>query len=201
MKVSIWHMFWLAIADYYSLNFFILSIYKFMIIRLFLCLSMASLGSCSIFQQTLTFNYDEKTSMDLFLYQAIAKGLKRDKITTDLAKEVFAVDSYFIGKCNICKNVKKAFSEHTGYSKENKMRGQVVNLRNVKEKGEAGKFAMKEVVKAYLDQHFERSGLSEKQKEAILAELINESDKGLMLANGYSFCPSCRGTKGSCVID
>jgi hypothetical protein len=172
-----------------------------MIIRLLFFLSMASFTACSSIQKTATDEIDTKLSMDVFLQEAIVEGLKRDRITTDLAKEVVSVDRYFIGKCNICKNVKKAFSEHKGYANENKMRGQVEHLKKVKEQGETGKYAIKEAVKSYLDQHFERSKLSEKQKEAILAELINESDKGLVLASGYSFCPSCKGTKGSCAVN
>lgn len=172
-----------------------------MIIQFLLFLSLTTITS-SLEQK----NFDEdatevKLSMEFFLYDAIADGLNRDKITTDLAKEVIAMDSYFIGKCNICKTVKKAFNSHTGYSVDYEMTGQMVNLKKVKEGGETGKFAIKEAVKTYLDYHFEKSNLGEKQKEAILAELIEESDKGLSLAKGYSFCPSCKGTKGSCAIN
>ena len=140
-------------------------------------------------------------SMDTFLYNAISEGLKRDKITRELALEVAAKDQFFIGKCNICKGVRRAFMEHSGFTNEHEMIGQVENLKMVKSIGPVGKEEMISVVKTYLDQHIQDAKLSKSQKEALQKELMQESEKGSLLVTAYNFCPSCTGTEGSCKAD
>jgi len=171
-----------------------------MTIRLFLLLFTISLTACTISQNTPTYKANETVSMDTFLQDAITEGLKRDKITTDLALEVAAVDSFFVQKCNICKNVRKALKEHEGFSNESEMSGQVAYLKKVKGKGKPGKLAFQNVVKSYLDQHFENAGLTAKQKEAIQTKLKEEAKKGEMLVSVYNFCPSCTGAEGACKV-
>lgn len=169
-------------------------------IRFFIVLFMVYFTACTTPKSALTYKSDEVISMDVFLQDAITEGLKRDKITRGLALEVVALDAFFIGKCKICKNVKKAFNEHKGFNKEEEMKGQVIYLKEVKNMGDVGKNAIERAVKSYLDQHFEKAGLTSKQKEAIQKELMQESAKGLKLAGGYNFCPSCKGTEGACKI-
>lgn len=171
-----------------------------MTIRLLLFLFTICFTACTVPQNALTSKVNETVSMDIFIQEAIAEGLKRDEITTDLALEVAAVDRFFIGKCNICKNVLKAFKEHKGFSKESEMSGQVDNLKQVRNGGEAGKIAFRKVVRSYLEQHFEKAVLTAKQKDAIQVKLKEEAKKGKMLVTGYSFCPSCTGAEGACKV-
>jgi len=167
--------------------------------RFHLLLFTICFAACTVSQKALTYKSNETVSMDCFLQDAISEGLKRDKITTSLALEVASVDRFFIGECNICKNVLKAFQEHKGFSKESDMSGQVASLKQVKNEGEIGKRAMRKAVRAYLEQHFEKSGLTVNQKEAIQTKLKEEAEKGTMLEIGYSFCPSCSGAEGACM--
>ena len=171
-----------------------------MITRLLPLLLILSFTACTNNKQTTSCQSNQSITMDTFLYEAILEGLKQDKITTDLAQDVAKSDRFFIGKCNICKAVNRAFTNYQGFSNESQMKGQVVLLKAVIKQNEEGKHAMKTAVKSYLDQHFEKSNLTEKQKELIQKELINESDKGLLLA-GYSFCASCNGVQGACKIE
>ena len=171
-----------------------------MTIRLFLFLFTINFTACTVSQNAPTYKANETVSMDIFLQDAIAEGLKRDKITTDLALEVAAVDRFFVEKCNICKNVRKALKEHKGFSKESEMSGQVAYLKQVKGEGNPGKIAFQKVVRSYLDQHFENAALTVKQKEAIQTKLKEEAKKGEMLASVYTFCPSCTGAEGACKV-
>lgn len=167
-------------------------------LRFLLFLSIISLSACTAPKGTLKYKAADAVSMEVFLHDAIAEGLKRDKITRELALEVAAKDPFFIGKCNVCINVRKAFNAHSGFSRENEMIGHVEDLKKVKSMGEAGKEEMMNVVKDYLDQHFQNTKLSKKQKEAIKKELMDESEKGLRLVTNYTFCPSCKGSQGAC---
>ena len=170
-----------------------------MTIRLFLLLFTISLTACTISQNTPTYKANETVSMDTFLQDAITEGLKRDKITKELASEIAAIDKFFIGKCNICKNVLKAFKEHESFSQESEMIGQASTLKEVKQEGPKGKAAMQKVVTSYLEYHLENSGLTPVQKKTIEETLVKEAKKGEMLITTYTFCPSCKGTKGACI--
>ena len=139
--------------------------------------------------------------MDTFLYDAISEGLKRDKITRELALEVAAKDQFFIGECTICKSVRRAFMEHSGFTNEHEMIGQVENLKIVKSLGPVGKEEMISVVKTYLDKHIQDAKLSKSQKETMQKELMQESKKGSLLVTVYNFCPSCTGTEGACTAE
>lgn len=172
-----------------------------MTIRLTLLLFTLCFMACTAPQNAITSKTNETVSMDTFIQEAISEGLKRDKITTDLALEVASVNRFFINECNICKNVLKALKEHNGFSKESKMRGQADNLKLVKSSTSRGKDAFKVAIESYLTQHFENAGLTVKQKEAIQAELKVEAKKGEMLISGYSFCPSCTGAEGACRVE
>jgi hypothetical protein len=171
-----------------------------MTIRLFLFLFTICFTACTAPQKTLTSKANEPVNMDVFIQEAVAEGLKRDKITTGLALEVAAVDRFFIEKCNICKNVLKALKEHKGFSKESEMSGQVANLKQVKSPGRPGRIAFRDAIESYFEQHFEKAGLTVKQKEAIQTKLKEEAKKGKMLITGYSFCPSCTGAEGACEV-
>jgi hypothetical protein len=171
-----------------------------MTIRLTLFLFTICFTACTAPQKAITSKANETVNMDTFIQEAISEGLKGDKITTDLALEVASVNRFFINECNICKNVLKALNEHEGFSKESEMRGQVANLKLVRNEGEAGRTAFKDAIESYLDHHFENSGLTVKQKEAIQTKLKEEAKKGKMLITGYSFCPSCTGAEGACKV-
>jgi hypothetical protein len=170
-----------------------------MTIRLFLFLVTICFTACTAPQKALTSKANETISLDVFIQEAITEGLKRDKITTGLALEVASVNRFFIEECNICKNVLKALNEHKGFSKESEMSGQAVNLKQIKA-GVRGRMAFKDATQSYFDQHFEKAGLTVKQKEAIQTQLKEEAKKGKMLITGYSFCPSCTGAEGSCKV-
>ena len=170
-----------------------------MITRVFLFLIIISLTACSTPQKSLSYKADEVITMDRFLQDAISEGLKRDKITKELASEIAAIDKFFIGKCNICKNVLKAFKEHESFSQESEMIGQASTLKEVKQEGPKGKAAMQKVVTSYLEYHLENSGLTPVQKKTIEETLVKEAKKGEMLITTYTFCPSCKGTKGACI--
>jgi hypothetical protein len=157
--------------------------------------------ACTAPQKAVTSNDNKAVSMDIFIQEAVAEGLKRDKITTDLALEVASVDRFFIEKCNICKNVLKALKEHQGFSQTSEMSGQVANLKQIKSPGVRGRTAFKNAIEAYFNQHFENAGLTVKQKEALQTKLKEEAKKGKMLITGYNFCPSCTGAEGACKVE
>jgi hypothetical protein len=171
-----------------------------MTIRLFLFLFTICFMSCTAPQEALTSNANKTGSMDVFIQEAVAEGLKRDKITTGLALEVASVNRFFIKKCNICKNVLKALNEHKGFSKESEMSGQAANLKQVKSPGDRGRTAFKNAIESYFNQHFENAGLTAKQKKAIQTKLKDEAEKGKMLITAYTFCPSCTGAEGACRV-
>ena len=119
--------------------------------------------------------------MDQFLQDAIGQGLKQDDISAALTAKVLSQDRFFIGKCNICKNVKKAFEEHEGPSTSKAFKGQAEKIQQVGQGGSNGKEAFKQVVNHYIDQHFAVSGLSKDKKASLQKEMLEEAKKRTLL--------------------
>lgn len=167
-------------------------------IRSLLFLLTLSFVGCTASKSSMSQKSNETITMDLFLQDAITEGLKRDKITTDLARQVASINRFYIPDCNVCKNVRKALQEYSGFSDESKMQGQAALLQKVANQDFDGKKSMILVVEAYIEQHFKNAKLSSNQIVAIKKELQAEAKNGSMLETNYIFCPSCTGADGAC---
>ncbi|MCP4440898.1 MAG: hypothetical protein GY810_18405 [Aureispira sp.] len=150
----------------------------------------------------ITYKPNQDVSMDQFLQDAITSGLQRDAITTKVATGIADIDRYFVEKCNICKNVRKALRAHTGYTDASKMTGEFQSALKIIEEdanhSEAGKDAFKTLVNSYVKYHFRHSNLMASQTAAIQKQIEIEAENGKALMSMYSFCPSCDGADGAC---
>ena len=145
--------------------------------------------------------------MENFLFAAVLEGLHSDGMPIELARSIANEEhgKVFVGKCPICKCVKRGLDAYhrggvLGWGKGldqsvvEELKSQVSETRHA---------AFQSIIARYVKAKISKSRMTGRERKLLLEGLVEGQKEGMNLkGDGFGdFCPSCDGSCAICDLD